>query len=285
MTPISMPKSLIENVGTHDEGKAWIAALPDAITEFARRWSIALAEPFDGEASCSWVAPCQRADGSQAIFKIGWPHMESLDEIEGMRFWAGDPTAYLLEGDAEQNAMLLERCMPGTVLRTLPEEEQDEIISVLMRRLWRAPAAPHPFRPLREMIDYYCDSARQRSYQWLDADLVTAGIEVYQELIQSTTEHVLLATDLHAGNVLMAEREPWLVIDPKPFVGDPAYDATQHLLNCLPRLAADTRGTINRFANLLGIDPERIRLWLFARVATCNWGDSEEILQLARQLT
>ena len=50
---------------------------------------------------------------------------------------------------------------------------------------------------------------------------------------------MLLATDLHAANVLRAEREPWLVIDPKPFIGDPAFDATQHLFNCRARLHAD----------------------------------------------
>jgi streptomycin 6-kinase len=48
---------------------------------------------------------------------------------------------------------------------------------------------------------------------------------------------------LVAGNVLRAAREPWLVIDPKPFIGDPAYDATQHLLNCVERLRADPLGT------------------------------------------
>jgi streptomycin 6-kinase len=43
---------------------------------------------------------------------------------------------------------------------------------------------------------------------------------------------VLLCTDLHAENVLAAEREPWLAIDPKPCIGDPAFDAIQHMLNC-----------------------------------------------------
>jgi streptomycin 6-kinase len=78
---------------------------------------------------------------------------------------------------------------------------------------------------------------------------------------------VLLATDLHAGNVLRSEREPWLVIDPKPFVGDPAYDATQHLFNCTERLLSDPKGTIHRMAYLLGVDYERVRLWTFARAA------------------
>jgi serine/threonine protein kinase len=44
--------------------------------------------------------------------------------------------------------MLLERCEPGTALRMLPEPEQDLVIARLLRRLWRSPVAPHPFRPL-----------------------------------------------------------------------------------------------------------------------------------------
>ena len=78
---------------------------------------------------------------------------------------------------------------------------------------------------------------------------------------------MLLATDLHAGNVLRAQRQPWLVIDPKPFVGDRAYDATQHLLNCKGRLSSAPGATIRRFADLLEVDHERVRLWMLARLA------------------
>ena len=77
---------------------------------------------------------------------------------------------------------------------------------------------------------------------------------------------MLLCTDLHAGNVLSSQRQPWLVIDPKPFVGDPAYDAIQHMLNC-DRLAEDPAGLATRMAALLAVDPERVMLWLFARCA------------------
>jgi hypothetical protein len=30
---------------------------------------------------------------------------------------------------------------------------------------------------------------------------------------------------------------------------------------------ADPEGTVKRFAELLGVDPKRVRLWLFARLA------------------
>jgi streptomycin 6-kinase len=95
-----------------------------------------------------------------------------------------------------------------------------------------------------------------------------------------------LATDLHAGNVLRARRERWLVIDPKPFVGDPAYDATQHLRNCDVRLCSDPDGTIRHFADLLGMAGDRIRLWMFARAAgepRDNWND-EALMTLARAI-
>ena len=77
--------------------------------------------------------------------------------------------------------------------------------------------------------------------RWPDAGLVREGLRLLKELPRTATMEVLLATDLHAGNVLRSEREPWLVIDPKPFVGDPAYDATQHLFNCDAETARRTR--------------------------------------------
>ncbi|MEO7963005.1 MAG: aminoglycoside phosphotransferase family protein [Gemmatimonadaceae bacterium] len=85
-----------------------------------------------------------------------------------------------------------------------------------------------------------------------------------------TADDVLLATDLHAGNVLSSAREPWLVIDPKPFIGDRAYDATQHLLNCKRRLLTDPNGTIDRIADLIEIDRRCVRLWLFKATSVCT---------------
>src|SRR5260370_28695560 len=123
--------------------------------------------------------------------------------------------------------MLLERCQPGTALRALPEPEQDLVIASLLRRLWRSPLAPHPFRPLSALTEYWSEETLAGIEQWPDTGLVREGLRLFRELSRTASREVLLATDLHAGNVLRAEREPWLVIDPKPFVGDPAYDATQ----------------------------------------------------------
>ncbi len=173
----------------------------------------------------------------------------------------------LLEADDALNAMLLERCEPGTVLRRLPELEQDVVIAGLLRRLWRVPPAQHPFRPLAAMTAQWANETIADAARWPDVGLVQEGLRLFAELPRTSPTEVLLATDLHAGNILRAEREPWLVIDPKPFVGDPAYDATQHLFNCEGRLRADPERTMRRFAYLLEVEYERVRLWMFARSA------------------
>jgi streptomycin 6-kinase len=99
----------------------------------------------------------------------------------------------------------------------------------------------------------------------LDPGLIRVGLELFRSLPVSAEQHRLLATDLHPENVLAAGREPWLVIDPKPWFGDPAYDPLQHLLSDAAGLATDPGGRADRMAGLCGLDRHRLRLWLFAR--------------------
>jgi streptomycin 6-kinase len=262
----------------------WTKRVQVIVRDVAQRWSLSLETPFH-RSDTSWVAPGTRRDGTPIVLKIGRPHMEAEHEIAGLRFWAGSPTVVLLEADEALHALLLERCHPGSSLRTQPEAEQDRVIAGLLKLLWRRPDAAQPFRPLSAMIDYWCAETLSQRAHWPDRSLVERGVRAFQELAQPGGAPVLLATDLHAGNVLAARREPWLVIDPKPFVGDPAYDATQHLFNCRERMTADPGGTIVRFAKLLDIDHARVRLWMFARAAAeprSNW--SAASLALARAL-
>ena len=142
-----------------------------------------------------------------------------------------------------------------------------------MRRLWRAPPEGHLFRHLSEMIALWSKESLEKAESWFDAGLVREGLFIFEELSNNAPSEFLLATDLHAGNVLQAQRKPWLVIDPKPFVGDPAYDATQHLLNCEARLCSDPEGVVRRFSDLLNVDHERVHLWLFARAAVGLFND------------
>jgi streptomycin 6-kinase len=282
---LRIPSRLAANCRKTPERAAWLDRLPEVLRSLEHLWALTPDAPLDAEEpSCSYVAAVLAANGRPAVLKIAMPHMEGEHEIHGLRFWDGDPTVRLLEADDELGAVVLERCKPGTTLRALAEYDQDVVISGLLRRLWRPPLTPHPFRSLSTLTEYWTKETLGQIEQGPDMGLVREGLQLFEDLPCNATRNVLLATDLHAGNVVRAEREPWLVIDPKPFVGDPAYDATQHLLNCRTRLRLDPDRTIRSFADLAGIEHERVRLWTFARAAAeprDDWSN-DDLVSLAR---
>ena len=166
--------------------------------------------------------------------------------------------------------MLLQRCQPGYSLRSEPENTQDLVIANLLKRLWKQSAAAselQQFRHLSEMLEYWRDETLGQAHHWPDAGLVREGLRLWEALGMPLPTDVLLATDLHAGNVLRSEREPWLMIDPKPFIGDPSYEMVQRLHNCEARLHADPIGMVKWLADLCHVDAERLPVWTFARAA------------------
>jgi streptomycin 6-kinase len=282
-----VPTLLVKHCAKTTARKAWLAALPSTIRTLQQRWSLSLGAPYEhAHVSCSWVAPATLADGTRAILKVGMPHMEGEQEIEGLRFWDGRATVRLLEWDQLVNAMLLERCEPGTPLLTIPEAEQDVIITTILKRLWIKPSR-QTFRPLSALIAHWSEQTSKHAESWSDAALTTEGLRVLKAMVGGPSEDFLLTTDLHSGNVLSAQREPWLMIDPKPFVGDRAYDLTQHLFNCERRLQTTPHELIGRVADLAEVDYQRVRMWLFGRAAAEpreRWHDDWK-LELARRLS
>jgi streptomycin 6-kinase len=138
----------------------------------------------------------------------------------------------------------------------------------LLPNLWIEPSPDASFSSLAEMCEQWVAASESRlDYLQLSEDgLFRDAVAVWKELASSTTAPVLLHTDLHAGNVLVSRRQSWLAIDPKPFVGDPAYDVLQHITNCPGRLAADPFALCERMASLTQVTTERVRLWLFGRL-------------------
>jgi streptomycin 6-kinase len=272
-----MPRNLVD-AATREHREAWLATLPGTIARLERRWSLAVGEPFQPGGQTAWVAPARTKTGADVVLKVAWRHTEAAHEAAGLRVWDGNGTVWLhaVEESDDTIALLIERCVPGTALTCRPEREQDIVIASLLPKLWREPPSGHEFRPLQEMCDLWADAFERKAAarpQSLDAGLAREGVALFRALPASADRNVLLCTDPHAGNVLAAQREPWLMIDPKPYVGDPTYDPLQHLLNCEERVNTDPVGFARRMADLLDLDGDRLLLWLFARcvVESADW--------------
>jgi streptomycin 6-kinase len=266
---ISVPRAL-RDASVRDGRDWWLDELAVLIERLQRQWSLNLGPPLEPGGQTAWVAPARDEAGNDLVLKLAWRHTEAEHEADGLGTWNGNGTVRVHRVTRFDHtvALLLERCRPGTPLSGRPEAEQDVVVARLLRRLWLQPELAWPFRPLQAMCDEWSDEFERLADGApleVDPGLARDGIALFRALPSTANRSVLLCTDLHAGNVLAAERDPWLVIDPKPYVGDPTFDVLQHLLNCDERLRADAWGFAHRMAELLELDHDRLMVWLFAR--------------------
>jgi streptomycin 6-kinase len=222
------------------------------------------------------VAPAVTADGDEVVLKVQTPHRESEHEAAALELWDGDGAVRLLAHDPERHALLLERCVPATPLASVGQEAALEVLVSLLPRLWKPAAAP--FRSLAEEAAWWLvqlprtweEAGRQFEQRLLDASLEALG-----ELAPTQGEQVLLHQDLHGDNVLAAEREPWLVIDPKPLVGEREFAVAPIVRSVeLGHSRRDVLYRLDRLTSELGLDRERARGWTIGQ--TIAWSVGSE---------
>ncbi|MFF1708866.1 aminoglycoside phosphotransferase family protein [Streptomyces sp. NPDC058268] len=262
-TPIEVPEgfalSTVQREG--ERGRAWLATLPGLADELLRRWDCEPSEAVT-HGQVGIVVPVRRRyDGTPAVLKISFPHPGNVHEPDAFTVWAGRGAVRLYERDDARFAMLLERAGAPSAPSADPEhsahslasvEDTDEAVAVA-GRLARRLAVPAPAglpRMSSLVAEWECelrDEDRELGSP-LPARVVAAAIATVRELGRDQPE-TLVHGDLHFTNVLRSEREPWLAIDPKGYVGDPAYDSItllrtrfEALLTSRPCSPRPTRG-------------------------------------------
>jgi streptomycin 6-kinase len=281
-------------------GRDWLDRLPALVAECGERWSLEIGPPFP-ELSFNYAAPAFRVDGTAAVLKLSFPHDPEFErEAEALRLFDGRGAARLLELDKGRGAMLLERLDPGVPLTTVgDDEEATSIAAGVLRQLWRPVPLDHAFPSVSDWARGF-DRLR-RSFGGgtgpMPAALVEEAEGLFAELLASQDEPAVLHGDLHHYNVLAARREPWLAIDPKGVVGEPAYDTAALLHNPVEVLGTPRPGKvlehrIDLLSQELGLERERVRGWGLAQaVLAAYWGleDSgrvwEEALVFAEMLS
>jgi streptomycin 6-kinase len=253
----------------HPAGRRWLEALPQTVADLAERWALRLGEPYPG-ASAAWVAEATRGT-ERVVLKVQWPHEEATHEADALRVWSGDGAVRLLAHDPDRQALLLEHCAPGACLAGSGAPDPLGVLIGLLPRLWKPVAAP--FKPLSQeardwAVALYPDW--EAAGRPCERKLVDAAATFLADLAPSQGEQVLLHQDLHGENVLAAEREPWLVIDPKPLAGEREL-APAPIIRSF-ELGHSRREVVHRLDRLsaqLHLDRDRVRGWTIAQ--TVAW--------------
>ena len=263
MIPAAFADSTVAREG--EAGAAWLAELPGIIEDLLARWDCTV----DGDVMYGQVGVVVPVRG--AALKVSFPHPGNDHEPDAFEAWGGRGAVKLYERDDARYAMLLERAHPSTLL----EHDQDVVtIAGVLHRQLTIPA-PDGLPRLSEQADGWAEELRKDAAELdhpLPAAVVDAALAVVDDLGRDQPE-ILIHGDFHPRNILSADREPWLAVDPKGHVGDPAFDAAIFLRTRAyhlfvggglraDELLRQLRAESGQFAEAAGIDAERIGRWL-----------------------
>ena len=269
-------------------GETFLRALGAVVEECERRWNIRVERSFP-KLSISFVAEAVRADGTPCVLKLD----AREEEIEALRLFDGRGAARVLEVDVPKRYLLIERLVPGTMLATWPQDDEEatRIAARVMRRLWRPVPAEHKL----ETLEYRGGSFERQRARFgggtgpFPKHLVVAAERVFAEL-PAGVEPMVLHGDAHHYNILLTRdrdgsgSDEWLTIDPHGVAGDPGYEVGCFIYNPSgqydPLKAPDPKACVARrvaiLAEELGWERERVRLWCLAQSVLSAWWYSED---------
>ncbi|MDQ3157284.1 MAG: aminoglycoside phosphotransferase family protein [Actinomycetota bacterium] len=267
--PFDIPEELAGQSSLGADWAAWLERLPRLVAALAGEWELTYdGPPWHGFTSL--VVPVRNPSGPAALKVTFDGDDESLHEGLALRHWGGRGAVRLLRADPHRRALLLER-LHTEDLTGLPELEACEIVADAYRRI-HVPAPPQ----LRTLTSYLSTWNAGLAALPYDGPIPRRLVEQAVSLADSFgTDPASIGTmihgDLHYENVLRADREPWLVIDPKPMSGDAHYEVGPLLWNRWDEMTAtgNLRDAIRRrfhtVVDAAGFDEDRARDWVVVR--------------------
>jgi streptomycin 6-kinase len=276
---LNLPPDFVHTVqSTFEGGGRWLRKLPETLAACARRWDLTVHPHFD--LSYNFVAPATCRDGSEVVLKIGVPNPELWTEIEALRVFDGRGITRLIDVAEELGAFLTERLRPGRPLEKIDNDVQATAVAAdVMKKLWKTVGEEHPFPTVGEWASGLDELRKEFEGETgpFPEKLVDRAERIFDELLSSQGEKVLLHGDLHHWNILEAERAPWLALDPKGVVGEREYEVGALLRNpynrisSWPDLAQQTARRIDQLSELLAFDRQRLAAWNFAQAVLSAW--------------
>lgn len=277
---IAMPQEFARSTVAREgeAGRAWLEELPGIVEELLGRWECVP----DGEVThggVGLVVPVRTRAAGRAVLKVSFPDPGNVHEPDALAAWGGRGAVVLHERHDERFALLLERVRTSTLAEV---EDGDEVVTVagrISRRL--AVPAPPGLPRLVEQADVWEEQLLGDAAELTHAlprRVLDAAVATVRELGRSQPD-TLIHGDLHARNILRADWEPWLAVDPKGYAGDPAYDGGTLLKSrVLTLLEADdlpkaVQRVLDVFAEAAELDRERVRRWAHVHaVQAAFWG-------------
>lgn len=272
---VQVPSGLDAQRRLGPDWAGWLDRLPGLAATVLEEWELTLdGDPRHGH--CSLVLPVRTSARTPAALKLTFKgDVESEHEGLALQRWGGRGAVKLLRADPHRRALLLER-LHAEDLGDLWDIEACEIVGSRYADL-HVPALPQ-LRTLTSYVERWTDNLQQMPRNApIPRRLVEQATALARDFMaDDASVGRIVHGDLHYANVLAGDREPWLVIDPKPMNGDPHYEPAPMLWNRWDELEGDIRGGVRRRFHALidaaELDEDRARDWVVVRmVLNAHW--------------
>ncbi|MEV7172916.1 aminoglycoside phosphotransferase family protein [Streptomyces sp. NPDC093224] len=276
----------------------WLGQLPALAEDALTRRGVRAQRVQAPGGRSSLVVLVTYEDGTPAALKLAPPNARPDRELAALAHWGGFGAVRVLDNrhHGDDGALLLERLHPEVSLRSLPEAKALLEASGTLRRLWVAPPAGHGWESVAERTGLQAAALAAAPAEV--RVLADAALAARTQLVASPPEELLLHGNFRQGKVLAGERAPWLTVGPDPLVGERAYDLARLVRDRLEDQVASSTGAagarrrVNKLADALDVDRDRLRGWtLFRAVESGNRAlaagrrrDAELLLEFAAWL-
>ncbi|WP_405858083.1 aminoglycoside phosphotransferase family protein [Streptomyces sp. NBC_00090] len=267
------PQRLVRALGeTYGDTAAteWLGPLPEHARTVLDHASLDAERVMAPGGRSSLVLLVRRSDGSPAALKIAPPLARPDLERDALAHWSGWGAVQLLDETAE-GGLVLERLHPEVSLRSLPEAKALLEAAGTVRKLWVDPPVEHGFESVAARTERQAAAMEPYRADPAVGDLTAAALAAREELVAAPSESLLLHGCFRQGKVLAGDRAPWLAVGPEPLVGERAYDLARLVRDRVEDLvgasagASTARRRVNKLADSLDMDRERLRGWTLFR--------------------
>jgi len=257
-------------INTHGEdGLAWLDDLKNIIANTEKTYNLSNIKVLPN-LSFNYTTTARQNNEQNIIVKFCLPGDEADNEIDALNAMSSDGIVQLIDYDKKQGVLLLEECLPGNTLASVDDEHKaTRIIANIIKKIQKPKADDHCFPSTHDWFK------RLESKVELPSGFQSSHLDkaknIAMALHQNMGEPVLLHGDLHHFNILSAQRQPWLAIDPKGVIGPPEYECGAFLRNPIPEIASKPdlkpilASRVDVFAEMLGYDRQVIISWGYAQ--------------------
>ncbi len=241
-----------------ERGKVWLDQLPLMIERIASKYHLSELTPLEN-LSYNYVIKGLQND-KPIILKLSLDINGLKREINALRAFQGYGAVSVLE--EEDGMLILERVLPGHSLKSYFLGKDDEAVKIvcdIIKRLHQAPIA---------VVDYHIPKLPINTFHENLKPYLYKALALEADLLKSPGPSVLLHGDLHHDNIIR-NGNSWVVIDPKGYIGDSAYEVAAFIRNPIPDLLQYKNATeminnrIRLFAEHLDLSEERIAKWCY----------------------